>query len=160
MGYGSALVEIPFGSELIQETANITAFMAPVQEGHLSMLFCAEGKVPILAQLIFPALLAPAPPGVSLNTKLPLVPTLPQAPDAVVAQLNSTIGPLNLTYHERLHGKTIPYKPRGIILPKTCPRGGFPFTANLSFQDNTKTSATTRVPCHHRTYRGIHAMRS
>ena len=149
MGYGSALIEVPFGSEPIQETASITTFLAPVKEGQISMLFYAEGKTPLIAKLVFPAVLAsaPTPSGGSLDTDLPLVPTLPGAPDVTVVQLSSTIGPLNLTYNERTHGKTLHYKPKGIAIPKHCPRGGFPFTASFSFQDTTKTSTTTHVPC-------------
>jgi hypothetical protein len=149
MGYGSAQVEVPFGAELIRETTSITTFMAPVQDEQISVLFYAAGKTPILAQLIFPAVLAPAPApsGGSLNADLPLVPTLPQAPDAAVVQLNSTIGPMHLTYYERVRGKTVAYTPKGIALPRSCPRGGFPFLADFSFQDGTKTSATARVAC-------------
>lgn len=149
MGYGSAVVEVPFGSELIRETASITTFMAPVQEEQISLLFYAGGETPILAQLVFPAVLAPAPApsGGSLNTDLPLVPTLPQAPDAAVVQLSSTVGPLHLTYYERVRGRTVRYTPKGIVLPKSCPHGGFPFLADFSFQDGTKASAAAHVAC-------------
>lgn len=149
IGYGSAQVEVPFGAELIRETTNITTFMAPVQDEQISVLFYAAGKTPILAQLVFPAVLAPAPApsGGSLNAELPLLPTLPQAPDAAITQLNATIGPKHLTYYERVHDKTVPYKPKGIALPRSCPHGGFPFIADFSFQDGTRASATTRVAC-------------
>jgi hypothetical protein len=158
MGYGSAQVEVPFGAELIQETTSITTFMAPVQDEQISVLFYAAGKTPILAQLVFPAVLAPAPApsGGSLNADLPLVPTLPQAPDAAVVRLNSTIGPMHLTYYERVRGKTVAYTPKGIALPRSCPRGGFPFIADFSFQDGTKASATTRVACPRRAPAGPH----
>jgi hypothetical protein len=149
MGYGSAVVEVPFGAELIRETASITTFMAPVQNEQISVLFYAAGKTPILAQLVFPAVLAqaPTPSGGSLNTELPLIPTLPRAPDAAVVQLNATIGPTHLTYYERVHGETVAYTPKGIALPRHCPRGGFPFIADFSFQDATKASATAHVAC-------------
>jgi hypothetical protein len=147
MGYGSAVVEVPFGSEQIEEAASITTFMAPVEQEQISILFYARGETPILAQLVFPAVLAPAPSGGSLNTDLPLVPTLPQAPDAAVVQLSSTVGPLHLTYYKRVRGKTVRYTPKGIALPKSCPHGGFPFLADFSFQNGTKAFASTRVAC-------------
>ena len=149
MGFGSALVEVPLGPELIHETATMTAFMAPVNKGRLAMLFYAEGKAPIYAQLVFPAVVATAPPpfGGSLNTTLPLVPSVPEAPDAAVVRLRSTIGPVNLTYYEQVHGKRLPYKPKGILLPNSCPHGGFPFAADFSFQDGTRANATARVAC-------------
>lgn len=149
MGYGSALVEVPFGPEVIHETATTQAFMAPVTNGRLALLFYADGQSPISAQLVFPAVIAPAPApfGGSLNTTLPLVPSVPEAPDAAVVRLRSTIGPLNLTYYEKVRGRFVGYKPKGIVLPRTCPRGGFPFAADFSFQDRTGTTAATRVPC-------------
>lgn len=149
MGYGSALVVVPFGPDLVEETARTRTFSAPVSKGRLALLFFAEGETPISAQLVFPAVVATAPPpyGGSLNTALPLVPSFPEGPDAAVVKLRSTIGPLNLTYYEQVHGKRVAYTPKGIVLPKSCPRGGFPFAANFSFQDASHTSATASVPC-------------
>ncbi len=149
MGYGSALVEVPFGPELVQETARTRTFSAPVSKGHLALLFYAEGETPISAQLVFPAVVATAPPpfGGSLDTTLPLVPSFPEGPDAAVVRLRSTIGPLNLTYYEQVRGKRVAYTPKGIVLPKQCPPGGFPFAADFSFEDGSNASAASNVPC-------------
>jgi hypothetical protein len=149
MGYGSALVEVPFGPLVIRETATIRAFSAPVTNGRLALLFYASGESPIYAQLVFPAVIenAQAPFGGSLNTTLPLVPSVPEAPDAAVVRLRATIGPLNLTYYEKVRGRSVGYQPRGIVLPRTCPRGGFPFSASFSFQDGAHARATATVPC-------------
>ncbi len=149
MGYGSALVEVPFGPEVIHETARTRTFSAPVSKGRLALLFYAEGESPIYAQLVFPATVETALPpyGGSLNTTLPLVPSVPEAPDAAVVRLRSTIGPLNLTYYEQVHGKRVAYTPKGIVLPKNCPRDGFPFAADFNFADGTRASARTSVPC-------------
>jgi hypothetical protein len=152
MGYGSAMVDVPFGQELVEERADIDMFMAPVDEGQVEMVFFASALTPIHAELVFPAMLATAAPpaGGSLNTSVPLVPTLPDAPDAAVVRLTSTIGPLNLTYYEQLGGRNVAYKPRGVVLPKACPRSGFPFKAVFDFEDGTRTDAAVNVPCPHR----------
>jgi len=149
IGHGSALAEIPLGPEIIHETGQITTWMAPIQEGHLRVLFYAEARSPIYAQLIFTGLVLEAPPpfGGSLDTNVPPVPTLPEAPDAAVVQMRATIGPKNVTYYERSHGKTIAYQPNGIRLPETCPRHGFPFAATFNFLDGTHTTINTSVPC-------------
>jgi hypothetical protein len=149
MGYGKALVEIPFGPEVLQETTQTRIFMAHLQNGHLGLLFYAYGHAPVAAQIVFHGLVLPAPSpfGGDLATTLPLVPTLPGAPNAAVVQLRSTLGPLHLTYYERVRGKYHPYHPRGIVLPLTCPRGGFRFAASFAFEDGTQTSARTSVPC-------------
>ncbi len=149
MGYGSALVEVPFGPDVVHETATTETFSAPVSNGQLALLFYADGETPISAQLVFPAVVATALPpfGGSLNTTLPLVPTLPEAPDAAVVRLRSTIGPLNLTYYELIRGRRVAYTPKGIVLPKSCPRGGFPFAVDFSFEDGTHASAAASVAC-------------
>jgi hypothetical protein len=149
MGYGSAQVDVPFGPELLQEAARTTTFMAPLQNGHLGLLFFADGESPVYAQLVFPGLVlpAPAPFGGSLDATLPLVPSVPEAPDAAIVKLSSTLGPSHITYYEYIHGRSIPYHPRGILLPRICPRGGFQFDAELSFYDGRHASAEATVPC-------------
>jgi hypothetical protein len=149
VGHGSALTEIPVGPEVIRERAKITLLAGPIREGHLDFLVYAIGASPIAAQIIFSALLLPEPPpfGGRLHFDVPLVPSVPEAPDVSLVQLTTTLGPLGLTYYERVHGRMLAYTPKGILLPSTCPRGGFPFAASLSFKDGTITHAATTVPC-------------
>lgn len=71
-----------------------------------------------------------------LKLTVPLVESLPGAADVSVVRVHVTLGG-NLTYYERRHGKMVPYKPKSVMLPKTCPRGGFKFSATFSFQDGT-----------------------
>jgi hypothetical protein len=149
MGYGAALVEVPFGPEILQETTRITTFMAPIHHQRLSLLFYADGEHPVSAQLVFPGLVLPAaaPFGGDLNARLPLVPSVPEAPDAALVELSTTLGPSHITYYEYSKGHTIPYHPRGILLPNTCPRGGFRFAARFAFNDGTHASAAATVAC-------------
>jgi hypothetical protein len=148
-GSGNALVEIPIGPEIIEETAHITFIAGPLQNGHLTFLIYASGVAPIDAQIILPTLLLPAtaPFGGRLHLNVPLVPSLPEGPDAAVVNLHSTLGPLGLTYYEHAHGKTIPYRPKGILLPNTCPHGGFPLAATFTFFNGSHTHAATTIPC-------------
>jgi hypothetical protein len=149
MGYGIALAEVAVGPEIIRETARITVVRAPTQNGHLALLVHANGGGPVNAQIVFPAvLLASSPPfGGRLHMNVPLVPSIPGAPDVAVVQVSSTLGPRNITYYERVHGRTVGYTPKGILLPSSCPRGGFPFAARFSFQDGSHAAAHTAVPC-------------
>jgi hypothetical protein len=149
MGYGRALVEVPFGPSTLYETTETTIFMAQIHEQHLGLLFYAVGVSPVSAAIVFPGLVLPAahPFGGILSTTIPLVPTLPGAPNADVVELHSTIGPMNLTYYEHTRGRYLPYRPKGIVLPRTCPRGGFQFAARFSFENATHASAHTAVPC-------------
>lgn len=149
MGYGSGLVEVPFGPSIVYEEVRLTTFMAPLREGHLGLLFFADGEVPVSAELIFRGLVLPSasPFGGDLDTSVPLVPTLPEAPDAILAQFDTTLGPSGITYYEYSKGRYIPYHPRGILLPRRCPHGGFPFAASFAFENGTRASTHTVVPC-------------
>ena len=149
MGYGSGLVEVPFGPETVYEGVRLTTFMAPLRHGHLGLLFFADGETPVSAELVFHGLVLPAtsPFGGDLATTVPLVPTLPEAPDAILAQFDTTLGPSGITYYEYSKDRYIPYHPRGIQLPPQCPHGGFSFAAAFAFENGLHARAHTVVPC-------------
>ncbi len=147
MGRGSVLAEYAIGAEILRETVGVAIVRAPEQDGHFALLFYAGGGTPISAQIVLPALLLPAPNAGNIHIDVPPVPTLPGAPNVAVAELNATLGPRGLTYYERVHGKTTSYHPTGILIPDQCPRGGFPFTASLTFEDGSHATARTAVPC-------------
>jgi hypothetical protein len=149
MGRGSAIVEIPVGPTIVRESGEITTWMGPPRNGRVSLLFYAEGRSPVLAELIFPGLILGAHPpyGGRLATRIPEIPTVPDAPDAAIVEMHATIGPQHLTYFERRHRRRVAYSPNGIVLPRSCPRGGFPFAALFTFLDGSRASAKTAVPC-------------
>ena len=149
MGYGTATAVIPLSADTLYETARITIFRGPTENGHIALLFYANGETPVSAQLLFPGLLLSSPPpfGGRIHVNIPLVPSLPLAPNVAVVRLQATIGPRGITYFERVHGHTVAYKPKGVLLPASCPAGGFPFAATLTFEDSTSASAHTAVPC-------------
>lgn len=149
MGHGQALTGIVLGATPIHETAPITIVRAPDDEGHLALLFYSEGSTPVDTRIVFPGLLLPAssPFGGLVSIGVPLVPTLPGAPYISVLHLHATIGPVGVTYYEHIDGTTLAYRPRGILLPQTCPRGGFPFAARFTFADGSVANASTAVPC-------------
>jgi hypothetical protein len=149
MGFGEVFTGVVFGAETVREMAPITIMRAPDQEGRLAVLFYAEGTTPVDARIIFPGLLlaSTAPFGGAVNIGVPLVETLPGAPYVSVVRLRSTIGPKKVVYYEQVSGRTLAYQPLGILLPKRCPRKGFPFAARFSFTDGSRLSAHTSVPC-------------
>jgi hypothetical protein len=149
MGSGNASVEIAVGPDIVRETASVTLVRAPVKDGRFALIFYADGISPVEAQISLPALLLAAsnPFGGTVDIQLPLVPSLPESPDVALVHLQAAIGPGHLIYHERVHGRTVSYRPRGIQLPKSCPRGGFPFAATFAFLDGTRSTARTSVPC-------------
>ncbi len=151
LGYGSAQIEVPVGPEAVPEAAGIEAEMGPPVGDEVGVLLYAEAGAPVAAQLIFPGVLfeGASTSGQSLNTAIPLIPTLPGAPDISLVSLNLSLGPDRLTYYERVRGQTKAYRPQGIALPARCPRGGFRFVSDIGFQDGTTVRASSTIPCPH-----------
>jgi hypothetical protein len=149
MGFGSALVEIQVGREVVHEAGVMSIWMGPVANEKLQLLFYASAVTPASEQLIFPGLLEEAGPpfGGSLDTQIPPIPWNPEAPPASIADFTASIGPRNVTYYRRAGAREIPYHPEGLRLPHSCPRGGFPFAGTFTFMDGTTTTARTSVPC-------------
>jgi hypothetical protein len=156
MGHGSATTAVPFGSRFVIERTGVTLFSGPVQSGDPQLLFVTVGEYPVIAEIIFSALVLPAGPrfGGLIETKLPLVPSVPEGPDIALLGLQTTIGPAGIVYHEDIDGRIVNFHPRGILLPKSCPRGGFPFAVHLGFSDGAGAGAEATVPCPNSSTRG------
>jgi len=154
LGYGSALVEVPFGVGAGHEIPEIQAVAGPSPNGNLVVLFYANGMFPVSAQLVFAGEVLPDTGrfGSRLAANVPLVTSVPGGPDVSIVSVQTTIGPSHLTYYKHVHGRRVPFRPRGVSVPERCPHGGFPFAADFTFQDGSKTSAQTTVSCplHHR----------
>lgn len=142
MGSGSALAKFQVSPEISEETASIALVAGPEQHGYVQMLISATGAYPVAARIVMRALLLPG----RLQFSVPLVPGIPEGPDVAVVRVRATLGG-RLTYYERRHGRRIAYHPDGIKLPRSCPRGGFRFSATFSFLDGTRAQARTTVPC-------------
>lgn len=149
MGYGMVRTGIVLGETPVEESSPITIFRAPEHEGHLVLLFFAEGSRPVITNVIFSGLLLSAhePFGGKVQIGVPLVETLPGAPYVSVLHLHATIGPQGLTYYRSVDGVTFAFKPKGILLPPRCPRDSFPFAAEFDFSDGTHARARTSVHC-------------
>lgn len=150
MGYGVVDTGVELGTSVVAEQAPITIFRAPTsRRGLLGLLFYAEGKHPVVTNIVFSGVLLPEsePFGGRVSIGVPLVSTLPGAPYVSVVHLRATIGPRKVTYYERRGGFTFAYKPEGILMPRTCPRGGFPFAAEFSFSDDSHSHARTYAKC-------------
>jgi hypothetical protein len=142
MGGGHAVVAFPLGPEMRTETAQIALFAGPSADGRLHMLIFALGEEPVYGQIVMSAVLLRG----DLRFTVPLVPSLPASPDLAVVRLRVTVGG-RLTYYERAAGRTIAFRPRGIALPRRCPRGGFRFAAMFSFLDGSRVGAQDLVRC-------------
>jgi hypothetical protein len=142
MGGGDALVEVPLGPEVQTEVATIALLAGPSQDGYVRLLVCATGVSPVAARIVMPTLLLAG----DLRLSVPLVASLPGAPDVSVVRVRVALGG-HLNYHTRIHGRMVTYHPQGIVLPRRCPRGGFRFSAGFAFGDGSRDSARATVRC-------------
>lgn len=149
LGFGNAFVEVPFGQGSGREIPEIQAVAGPSHNNNLVVLFYANGKSPVSAQLVFSGEVLPDSGifGSRLAAVVPPIPSVPDGPNVSVIRVQTTIGPAHLTYYRHVHGKRVPFHPIGIGVPEHCPHGGFPFSASFTFEDGSSTSTSTTVPC-------------
>jgi hypothetical protein len=149
LGFGTATAVVPIGAGNVIEHASLHPLMGPPREKLVEVLFYVEASGPVFAQLVLPAVLAEDMPpyGERLQASIPLVEVWPGGPDLALLSIDMTIGPLHLLYHRRVGSKTVYFRPRGVRIPRRCPRGGYPFAALLGFVGGAKTSAKYRGPC-------------
>lgn len=149
MGLGNANVEIPIGITRLKIHAFITIYMGIPHDQHTTLLIYAETHTPVVGDFLFPSELLPSTGiyGAQIHTKMPLIPTWPGGPLAVIVHMKTTLGPSGLTYYRHSHHKLVAYTPEGLAVPEQCPRDGFRFRATYHFYDGSIVSVTHNVPC-------------
>ena len=133
---GSVTGVVSFGQTRVHENLTLQLFFAPNGE----VAFYAEGTSPAEIELLGKA--GFTYPGGSFGPKftaaVPLVETVPGAPYGVVETAKLTVG---AAYMQK--GKLTSY----ITLPKSCPKGGFPVRAILTFLIGEPVTVDTKMPC-------------
>jgi hypothetical protein len=139
---GSVLGVVAFGKEQVPEEATIESFYAPggglefFTAGHspVSLEILSSGRYVNVASEGF---------GQELVSQVPLVETVPGAPDASVERISVEVGSAI-----RRSGRPIYYG----TLPSTCPRDGFTVRSELTFAGLGGLAQTTvpvvyKAPC-------------
>jgi hypothetical protein len=142
MGGGSATVEVPFGLEVVEEHVALELFAAPSPDGYVHLAILARGKEPVDARIVITAVLLAG----HLQISVPVIPGLPGGPDVAIKQIRASLGG-RLTYFEQVHGHMVAYRPKGIGLPDSCPRGGWRLGARLAFQNGQRSQARAVIAC-------------
>lgn len=154
MGRGSARAEVRFGPgpasgpEKIPELAAVTMLAAPFVGDRFGLLFIANGLRPFGATMVFAGTIEPARPpfGGTLLMRAPAVPNQFEA-DVALTAIEFEIGAPDIRYTERRGGRTVSYRPEGVVLPPRCPHAGFPFEAELTLADGRRVRAATAIRC-------------
>jgi hypothetical protein len=150
MGYGTAVAEVRLSSgQVIPEYATLTMLSGPFQLGGLGIVIYVDGQRPFGGRLLFGGRIgsAPAPYGGAIGFSLPEIPSLEGVAVVALVDLQITIGARRITYQRRTRGGMVAYRPEGIVLPNRCPRGGFRFRAHVGFQDGSRLTTATVLPC-------------
>jgi len=147
VGTGSVDVQVPLGEVTRPEIATLTVFNGPRQNGRTTLLFYAAGRLPIATQLVFAGVIVPEAAGQKIAASIPLIPTLPDSPDAAIVEMTASLGTLGHAYYRTVRGRRVRFAPKGATLPGRCPVGGFPFSATFGFNDGSTAGAATAVGC-------------
>jgi hypothetical protein len=138
---GHALGVVSFGSERVPEEVEVQPYFAP--GGGLE--FLTAGHSPVALEFLSKGRLTSGGPGFGeqVVAEIPLVETVPGAPDASAERISVQVG---AAYKKGR--KTVYYG----MVPKKCPRGGFPVKAELLFAGlgglAPQTVTTSyKVPC-------------
>ncbi len=169
VGFGSALASAALGASTLNETAPLSIFLAPSSPNHTVLEFYADATTPVAEQLAFAGTQEPASPpyGIEFVVDVPAIATVPGGPDASIVSLRSTIGAPNAQYYvtrkvrttvtRRVGGhvrrvtttvtRRVLQHVQGLVVPASCPAGGFPFAMRFTFEDGTTTTVAAPIAC-------------
>jgi len=133
---GSAELLVQFGNETAEEAASAQAFFGPGEEIYVLV----DGHSPVSAETLMKGSYTAGPPphGRVLSLAAPLVESVPGAPYASIVSLALALG---ASRDEA--GVSTP----SITVPQTCPSGGFPWAASVTFEGAATAEAAYSSPC-------------
>jgi hypothetical protein len=148
-GFGGGEGIYQIGKELVTEEYTLDFFLSDNRPGHTAMVILLTGSKPVAIEVVFTATVTrfPKPYGLGFSVEVPLIKVLPEASDASALSSFLTLGAKNVAYYRTIHGKRRLFHVKGIILPKTCPKGGWPVASQFSFQDGSTVMAKRTIAC-------------
>jgi hypothetical protein len=149
IGFGGGIGLVEIAKEILKEPFTLDFFLGPKEHGHLAILAYANAVSPVSAQVVVDAkeVHGPAPYGLGFTFEIPPIATLPGAAYASLESAYFTIGSQKVAYYKTVHGKQKLVHVKGVIVPKSCPRGGFPFRVTIGFLDGTQSVDAYTSPC-------------
>ncbi len=140
IGRGHALAEALAGPEVISEEVALWAFIGPPQGSNPTLELLGEGSTPVPASVVITGTVIPAhaPYGEELVIPIPPIPSLPSVSETSLANLTLTIG---------ANGPHRPRSANTVLVPTTCPAGGWPFAAAFTYADGSSGSTVSKAPC-------------
>jgi hypothetical protein len=149
-GFGGGQGIYMIGKELVEEEYTLDFFLADNRPGHVSLLIYLMGSKPVAVEMVFPpapVIQGPKPYGLGFSVDVPEIKVLPEASNASAKSAFLTLGAKNVAYYLTVHGKRELLHVKGIILPTSCPRGGWPVASQFTFEDGSTVMAKRTVAC-------------
>jgi hypothetical protein len=140
LGGGHALVETLAGSQTVTENVTLSVFLGPPDNLDPTFDVLAQGDTPVDETLVLGGSVRTdsAPYGERLVMSIPPVPALPAEPDVSLESLTLTVGSAPTHAHTNA---------ASILVPRSCPAGGFPFAAEFTYIDGSHSNISTTIPC-------------
>jgi hypothetical protein len=133
---GFALGVVTFGTERVPEKASVQAFFVPGGQ----LVAFVDGTTPVSLEILATAhVVSSSPPfGLEFTGEIPLIETVPGAPDASFEE-----GAISVGAAYRQGKKIVSY----VTLPSKCPRDGWLAKLEMSFLGGATAEASYRMPC-------------
>ncbi len=140
LGRGQALVEAHLGSQTTSESISLWIFLGPLRGLQPTVMILGRGYTPFDERVVFSGSLAAdrAPYGERLVMSIPPIATLPLEPDASIVAFSLTVG---VAKPSPKHDQNT------VLMPSSCPVGGFPVAGKLAYADGSGGSASATIPC-------------
>lgn len=139
IGVGHALADVHAGAGVESEEARVWAFLGPPQGVNPTIEILGQGYTPLEERVVITATVLPDHPpyGEELVMSIPAIPTIPYEPNASTVSFTITVGGPRFRTHS----------PNTVLLPTSCPAGGFPFETEFTYEDGSTSTTKAAVPC-------------
>jgi hypothetical protein len=136
-------------NETVREPYTLDFFFASTHLHHLTLLAYVSAVAPVNVELILVAheVKAPPPYGLGFSVEVPPISTIPGAEAASLETVFATVGAADVAYYRRVHGRRRLERVQGLVVPSSCPAGGFPTRAILQFATGRTLTLDPTVPC-------------
>jgi hypothetical protein len=148
-GFGGGQGIYKLGKELVEEKYTLDFFLSDNRPGHTKLLIFLSGSTPVLVEIVLKGTVinGPKPYGLGFSVEVPPIKVLPEASNASAKTAFLTLGAHNVAYYRKVHGKRRLLHVRGIVLPKSCPRTGWPVASQFMFEDGSTVMAKRTIRC-------------
>jgi hypothetical protein len=149
IGFGGGVGLVQVSKEPVKEPYTLDLFLGSRQNGRLVILIYVNAADPVSLQLVLAAreIRAPKPYGFGVAVAVPPIYTLPGAANASLESTYLSLGGSSIAYYRRVHGRRELTHVEGLVVPRACPRGGFPFKTIVSFENGATATGTYTSPC-------------